>query len=137
MGKSTNYYNTFIEVAEDCLLTKAEIPIERGNKETVATIQFYKIKENPYLYSSDDIVFDIYVNKNALKSADLEKEKALFFSKGQPCLRCSPLPKRYGWGIHYNTEGKIAIYAIESDEYSKLKADAGLKHLKAMRSSRK
>lgn len=137
MEKSTNYYNTFIEVAEDCLLTKAEIPIERGNKETVATIQFYKIKENPYLYSSDDIVFDIYVNKNAVKSVDLEKEKALFFSKEQPCLRCSPLSKRYGWGIHYNAEGKIAIYAIESDEYSELKADVELKHLKAMRSSRK
>ncbi|PXV61974.1 hypothetical protein CLV62_12317 [Dysgonomonas alginatilytica] len=137
MGKSTNYYNTFIEVSEDCFLEKAEIPIERASKETIATIQFYRIKENPYIYTSDEIIFHIYASKNEIGADDIEEEKTQFFSKGQPCLRCSPLPKRYGWGIHYNAEGRIAIYAIESDEYSKLKADTTLKHLKAMRSSRK
>lgn len=137
MEKTTNYYNTFIEVSEDCLLSKAEIPIERGNKEKIATIQFYKIKETPYTYTSDDILFDIYVSKNEIEADAIEQEKSQFFSKGQACLRCSPLAKRYGWGIHYNDEGKIAIYAIESDEYKRLKADTDVKHLKAMRSSRK
>ncbi|MGN7760701.1 DUF6157 family protein [Paenibacillus sp. 22594] len=27
------------------------------------------------------------------------------------------MPKRYGWGIHYNREGKIALYGKESPEY--------------------
>lgn len=34
-----------------------------------------------------------------------------------PCLRASLLPKRFGWGVHYNTEGKISLYGKESPEY--------------------
>lgn len=137
MEKTTNYYNTFIEVSEDNLINKAEISVERGSKETAATIQFYKIKENPYTYTSDEILFDIYVSKNQIGFDNIEKEKAQFFSKGQACLRCSPLAKRYGWGIHFDSQGRIAIYAIESDDYSRLKDDPNLKHLKGMRSTRK
>jgi len=63
------------------------------------------------------------------------KEKK-FFSKGQPCLRSSPLVKRYGWGVHFNKDGKAAIYAIESSEYRKLYKDKTIKHLKGMKSKR-
>ncbi|MEJ7677002.1 MAG: DUF6157 family protein [Segetibacter sp.] len=63
------------------------------------------------------------------------KEKK-FFSKGQPCFRSSPLPKRYGWGVHSDHEGKMAIFAVESDEYKNFLKDKNLKHLKAMRTKR-
>ncbi|WP_342481620.1 DUF6157 family protein [Paenibacillus sp. FSL L8-0340] len=36
------------------------------------------------------------------------------FSKSNPCLRASMLSKRYGWGMHFNDEGKIALYAKAS-----------------------
>lgn len=65
-----------------------------------------------------------------------QKEKTKFFSKGQACFRASPLTKRYGWGVHSNAEGKIALYAVGSEEYQKLSEDQALKHLKAMRSKR-
>jgi len=45
--------------------------------------------------------------------------------------------KRYGWGVHSDSNGRIALYAVESDEYAKLSKDKNLKHLKAMRSKRK
>jgi hypothetical protein len=38
--------------------------------------------------------------------------------------------------VHSNAEGKIAIYAIESDKYKKFLKDRALKQLKAMRSKR-
>jgi hypothetical protein len=60
-----------------------------------------------------------------------------FFSNGQPSLRSSPLTKRYGWGVHANSDGKVALLAIESDEYAALVNDPGISHLQAMRSSRK
>jgi hypothetical protein len=132
---STNYFNVFIEVAEDCPVTVAEIPPQKGEK-TAAVITFEMVKNNPYRYTSDEVLFHIFALKNGIAEKDMETEKERFFSKGQPCLRSSPLGKRYGWGVHANSEGKIAIYAVESDEYENLSADKRLKNLKAMRSKK-
>nr|WP_281349931.1 DUF6157 family protein [Paenibacillus tengchongensis] len=60
------------------------------------------------------------------------------FAKKHPCLRASMLPKRYGWGVHFNGEGRIALYAMESPEYDHYAAggEPGVKLLDAMRSKR-
>lgn len=67
----------------------------------------------------------------------MAKAREQFFSKGQACFRSSPLGKRYGWGVHSDGKGKIAIYAVESPEYKKLAKDKSLEHVKAMRSKKK
>ena len=59
-----------------------------------------------------------------------------FFSKGQPCFRASTLTKRYGWGVHLNEEGKMAIYSAGSAEYEKFAKDKTLKVIKAMKSGK-
>jgi hypothetical protein len=59
-----------------------------------------------------------------------------FFSKGQACLRSSPLSKRYGWGTHHDAEGRVALYPVGSAEYERLRTDESLEHLTAMRSKR-
>ncbi|MEW6194323.1 MAG: DUF6157 family protein [Bacteroidota bacterium] len=134
--KTTNYYNTFIEVAEDCPIDAAEIPPIKDKEKTAANIQFEMIKNNPYKFTSDDVIFSVYVVKNNVGKKELEKEREKFFSKGQACMRSSPLTKRYGWGIHSNNEGKVAVYAFGSKEYKKFLNDKTLKHVKAMRSKR-
>ncbi|QCR22682.1 DUF6157 family protein [Pontibacter sp. SGAir0037] len=134
--KTTNYYNTFIQVAEDCPVQAAEMPPQKKEDKTVATLQFEMIYNNPYAYTSDDVLFGVYAAKNKISSLALEEEREKYFSKGQACFRSSPLGKRYGWGIHSNAEGKVAIYAIDSDEYKKLSEDISLKNIKAMRSKR-
>lgn len=133
---TTNYYNTFIEVADDCPVQAAEIPPQKGNEKTIAALQFEMISARPYTYTSDEVLFSVFVQKNKIANKALVSEKEKFFSKGQPCFRSSPLSKRYGWGIHSDAEGKIAIYAMESNEYKKLVKDKALKHIKAMRSKR-
>lgn len=133
---TTNYFNAFIEVAEDCPATIAEIPPQKGEK-TATNIAFEMVKDNPYKHTSDEVLFHIYALKNGIAAKDMDAERKLFFSKGQPCFRASPLGKRYGWGVHSNSEGKIAIYAVESDEYKRLVADKTLEKTKAMRSKRK
>jgi len=134
--KTTNYTDTFIEVAEDCPVEIAEIPPLKGDARTIANLQYEMIKNNPYKFTSDDVIFGIYAVKNDLTKKELDKEREIFFSKGQACFRSSSLAKRYGWGIHSNSEGKIAIYPIESAEYKDLSKDKGINHLKAMRSKR-
>ncbi len=51
-------------------------------------------------------------------------------------MRASPLGKRYGWGVHADAEGHIAIYAVESQRYRELASDPKIKQLRAMRSKR-
>jgi hypothetical protein len=133
---STNYFNCFIAVADDCPVTNAEIPKSKNENNTIAEMQFEMIFNNPYKYSSDDVIFGIFATRNDISENELAEAKSKFFSKGQPCMRSSALAKRYGWGVHNNSEGKIAIFAIESEEYQKLLEDNNLQHTKAMRSKR-
>jgi Family of unknown function (DUF6157) len=131
---TTNYTDTFIEVADDCPSTLGEIPPIKGDKKTVANIQFEILSKNPYRYTSDDVLFQVFVEKNDLTESEYEKARIEFFSKGQPCFRASPLTKRYGWGIHNNEEGKIALFGCETKEYEQLSGKS--KTVKAMKSSK-
>lgn len=88
------------------------------------------------MYTSDDVLFAVYVVRNHVTEDVLEEAQLRFFSKDQPCFRASALPKRYGWGIHSNHEGKLALYAVESAEYQALASRPDVRHLKAMRSQR-
>lgn len=99
-------------------------------------MQFDMLYENPYKYTSDDVLFTVYADRNAIPENERPEAREQFFSKGQACFRASPLTKRYGWGVHHNAEGQIAIYPVESEAYKKYAADASLNVVKAMRSSK-
>lgn len=133
---STNYFNTLIEVAQDCPAIKGEMPPVKGDKKSIANWQFDLLYEHPYEFTSDDILFTVFAERKEIAKRDRKEERAIYYSKGQPCFRASPLPKRYGWGVHSNAEGKIAILAMESTEYQKLQKDNSVKKTKAMRSKR-
>ena len=126
---TTNYINTFIEIAEDCNATTGEAPPQKDVK-TTAQIEYEMLLGNPYQYTSDDVLYQSNGNRRGISRED-------FFSKGQPCFRASALCKRYGWGVHSNDQGKIAIYAVGTPDYIRLAADKNIKHLRAMRSSSK
>lgn len=133
---TTNYFDTFIAVADDCKVDKAEIPAVKGDNKTVANLQFDMLIDNPYKYTSDDVIFKVHALRNGIGTSEQKAAREVFFSKGQPCMRCSPLTKRYGWGVHADGKGRIAIYAIDSGEYKKLAADKKLAHTKGMRSKK-
>ncbi|MEQ8552803.1 MAG: DUF6157 family protein [Cyclobacteriaceae bacterium] len=134
---STNYQNTFIEIAEDCPIQMGAIPPLKGDKRSIANLQFEMVHSNPYKYTSDDVLFSVFAQRKDLTPDEIDEARTQFFSKGQPCFRSSPLTKRYGWGVHSNEEGKIAIYGSETEAYQKFIVDASLSKVKAMRSSRK
>jgi len=131
---TTNYYNAFIEVSEDCPVFESEVPKQRREGKSVALLQFEMISQNPYQFSSDDVLFNIHALRNHLSPSKEEKEK--YFSKGQACFRASPLVKRYGWGVHFDENGKMALYNLDSPEYQKLKGAPELEHLKGMRNKK-
>lgn len=134
---TTNYFNTLIEIAEDCPVTAGVMPPVKGDKQTAANLQFALLRDHPYEYTSDDALFTVFAQRNGVTETNWEEQRAAFFAKGQPCFRASPLPKTYGWGVHSNAEGKIAIISADSVEYKALVADSAVTKVKAMRSKRK
>jgi len=133
---TTNYFDTFIEVAEDCSSYNGLIPTSKQGQKSVAEMQYELISENPYKYDSDDILFLVYVLRNDIINSEYEQARKTFFSKGQACFRASPLTKRYGFGVHANQEGKIAIYGRETPEYEEFMHNPQIKKVKAMRTKR-
>ncbi len=132
---TTNYFNTFIAVAEDCPAQNAEVPTSKNDKRSIADQHFDMIAHNPYRYTSDEVIFGTYAERNGI-TENLAHERETFFTKGQPCLRASPLGKRYGWGTHHDAEGKVAVVALGSEEYQMFLQDPSLKQVKAMRTKR-
>ncbi len=136
MQHTTNYHDTFIEIADDSPVKTAEVPPVKGEKQTVANLQYDLLIDAPYRYTSDDLLFQVHAIRHAIDKGELEAEREKFFSKGQACMRASPLTKRYGWGVHSDAAGRIALYAAGSAEYEKFVKDGKVKKLKAMRSGR-
>ena len=132
--RSTNYFNTLIEIAEDCPVMVGEIPPLRGNKKSVANLQFELLQAHPYEFSSDNVLFSVFATRKEIPQEALAEQRAIFFSKGQPCFRASPLTKRYGWGVHSDVDGKIALVGVDSADYQRLLADESVCKKKALRS---
>jgi Family of unknown function (DUF6157) len=133
---TTNYKDTLILIAEDCPSKIAEVPPTKDDKKTIANMQFDILYNHPYQFTSDEVLFQIFVERNSVPISEIAEAREQFFIKGQPCMRCSPLAKRYGWGIHHNKEGKVALIGADSDDYSTLSKDNTINIVKAMKSSK-
>lgn len=133
---STNYSDTFIIIAPDSSATQAIVPPFKEDKPSVAWRTWQMIAQNPYKFTSDDVIFAVYADRNGIPEEERAAARALFFSKGQACLRASDLCKKYGWGIHHDAEERIALYPVESSEYATFAASDELVVKRAMRSSR-
>lgn len=137
---TTNYINTFIQVADDCPVDRGVVPPVRAGKMTIAGLQYEMLAEAPYQHTSDDVIFETSSKRREVGARASKRQlldaRTEFFSKGQACLRASGLGKQFGWGIHSDENGRIAIFAVESAEYRSLASNRQIKQTKAMRSSR-
>ena len=77
--KTTNYFNTFIEVAEDCPVRIAERPTGKNGNKTVAVLEYELISNNPYRYTSDDVLFVVFAEKNSIPNDNFDLERQKFF----------------------------------------------------------
>jgi hypothetical protein len=134
---TTNYIDTFIEVAEDTKVACGTKPPAKSGKKTIAEMQYELLANKPYQFTSDDVLFRVYADRNNLTEAERPAARAHFFAKGHACFRTSPLTKTYGFGVHANSEGKIAIYGMETELYEAFKNDPNLSQTKAMRNTKK
>ncbi len=132
--------NQFIEIAPDCTLKEAVVPLNKGLKKSIATIEYEMLSNKPYAYTLQELKFLTYVQQKQISPIELKTQRKQlldeFLTKPYACMRASPLTKKYGWGAHYDEQSKIAIYAVGSKEYLRLVADKNVNNFFAMRSKR-
>ena len=131
---TTNYVDTLITVALDTKAGAATSP--PTGKGSVAELQFAMIHGHDYELTSDDVAFGVHADRKGIDADAREDARDQFFAKGQPCMRTSPLAKTYGWGIHSDAEGRVALVPMESNRYRTLIADDATVKRAAMKSSR-
>lgn len=131
MTHTTNYASTLITIAPDSKATGGIVP---PKPESIAGRQYALLVAAPYSMTSDDLLFTVHADKNGF--ADTDEARAAFFEQPRACLRASPLPKQYGWGIHHDAASRIAIHAVGSSEYARLSKDITIGNRAAMRTKR-
>ncbi len=116
-----NYYNTFITVSPDCPAEFGTVPPGKKGGRTKPSLEYELAAGQPYGYTQEELMYEVHVRHKEIAPEELEARGAEirneFFSKPKACLRASMLPKKYGWGIHFNEAGKMALVPVESAEY--------------------
>jgi hypothetical protein len=135
-----SYRNTFILVSEDCPAKGGVVPGERGGKPTVASLEYELLSSHPYRFTRDDLLYEVHARRTGLPPEALRERgaqiRAELLSKPHPCMRASPLPKTYGWGVHHDAEGKIGLVPLGSPDYARLAKGGDVTIVKAMRNKR-
>lgn len=133
--------NTFVLIAPDSPVKVGTVPQPRGDSPTIAVAQHELLVAKPYSLTLEDLMFAVHVRRAGLSKVDAkamsEAIRAKLFAKSYPCMRASPLPKKFGWGVHHDAKGRIALYGAETKEYQQFaKGIDGVAVFNAMRSKR-
>lgn len=131
---TTDYTDTLILPAPHTKAQTATAP--PAGKGSIAELQYERLSAGDYVWTSDDLIFDAHCQRKGIAEADRPAARAQFFSKGQPCLRTSPLAKTYGWALHFDSAGRIALLPMGSERVAELEADPAVTVRAAMKSSR-
>ncbi|MGC4107617.1 MAG: DUF6157 family protein [Thermomicrobiales bacterium] len=137
MGKhTTNYERTLIAASDDSGAERGTVPPHKEGNPSIAWRTWAMIEGAPYRHTSDDVIFTVWADRQGIAEEDRAAARAAFFSKGQACLRASDLGRKYGWGIHHNADGRIALYGVETETYRQLMDDPEIAKTRSMRRSR-
>lgn len=133
------YVNTFIAVAPDCPVPGPVEPPAVAARPSVARVQYDVLRASPGMLTEEEVL--AWSGPDLRGQADVTDEELARVVEGidsrpHACLRTSPLPKRYGWGLHYDSEGRITLHGVGTDEYAAMSQDPALVQLVAMRSRR-
>ncbi len=107
--------------------------LPRGKK-PVHLIQLELLRAAPYHFDHETLVLESELLREPSTGETRREILTRLRSRPLPCLRTSPLAKRYGWGFHFDAVGKVAAYAAGSEIYAKLAASSGLQQIAAVRS---
>lgn len=111
---ATGYRNAFITLSPDCPVAAGQVPRQATS---IAGLEHALLVDRPYHYTAKELILAVHRRHKDVGDAELGEFGALLFAKSQPCMRLSMLTKRWGWGVHYDEQGRMAIYGAETQEY--------------------
>ena len=129
---TTNYVDTLILPSEDCQAKVALVPSKAG---TVAAMQYERLSDG-YALDSDTLLVAVTGVRREVPEDEWAELRSEIFSKGQACLRASPLVKTYGWALHHDANSKVALVDPASERFQTLMEDTRIFKVRGMRSSR-
>jgi uncharacterized protein DUF6157 len=129
-------------VAEDSPAAAATPPPDGRSGLTVAQVQYEMLSAEPFRWTEDDVLFESWWRRQdaaaTASDADKERARAEYLARPRPCLRASPLPQRYGWGLVFDEHERVALCPVESPDYRSLAAgDGGVEVQKSFRRTRR
>ena len=136
-----NYHDTFSRVAPDCPVSEAVVPTGRREEKSIPQVEYELLAGNPYTFTQEELLFAVHLRRQGIGEGELKARRAAlweeFFAKPRACLRASMLPKRYGWGLHFDAAGRIALVGVQSAKYRSFVQGKGVATvLTAMRNKR-
>ncbi len=129
-------------VAEDSPAAAPTPPPARRATPTAAEVQYALLAAEPFRWTENEVLFESWWRRQdraATASAEeKEQARAAFLATPRPCLRASPLPQRYGWGLVFDEDDRVALCPVDSPQYRALAAgEGGVQVQKSFRRSRR
>ena len=125
-NQEANMKESLIRVAVNCPVSTGIDPLGRGNKnDAVHIIQYEILKAHPYMLDKDTFYELVYLLRLPTRSRKIKSYS----------LARNVLPKRYGWGIHINKVGKLALVDCSGKKYKKLEKSRKVKKIRASKNS--
>ncbi len=135
-----NYINTFIAASPDTKAKVGSVPPAHAGKRSIAQIEYELIAPHPYKQTQEEVQFAVHIERTGIMPLQRQAKRnelwSAFFSKPMACMRTSPLAKSYGWGLHFNEKGEVALVPIGSAQYQQLLNNSAIEQTRAMRSKR-
>lgn len=130
---STNYTDVLITPSPDSKATLGPVVPKAG---TIGALQYDMLHDAPYAMTSDALIVAVLATRKDIPESERGAFRAEYFSKGQPCLRVSPLVKSMGWALHHDGDSKVALVDVASARYRDLLADDDVRKIHGMRNKR-
>lgn len=128
--------DTLILVAPDCPVVIGTVPESKRSPVPFHVCLFEVITEQPYRFTFRELLRQAHARQNGLRPSDVSQADLDALAKKHPCPRTSALPKRFGWGVHVDENGRLALWGRESAEYEQLNRRKDLQIVTALRSRR-
>ena len=112
-----------IQISEDSPVSKSTRPCKKG---TIEYLKYELLTAQPYVYSKREFFEEIHFKIRGKRNLKIETYS----------LKRIGLAKRFGWGIHINSDVKIGLVACESPKYEELLNDPNVRKSRACRNKK-
>ena len=112
-------------IAEKCPAKNGIVPITNRKEKTVTMHYHDLLMESPYCFTYQQARKEVHENRRGKTDLKLNSYD----------MRRSELCKIWGWGVHADRNGKLALVGCETDEYQRLLKDSSVRKIKALNPS--